>query len=136
MANEQNLIPFTSEQSREEAKMNGSLGGKKSGESRRHKKELKEVLTALLEEKQQDSQGVTLTTQEIICLSLLNKAAKGDVKAFEVVRDTIGQKPVDRVAQTTSDGKDIPVNDLSKVPTATLLQMAERAGVNVDADEK
>ena len=38
MANEQNLIPFTSNQSREEAKKNGAKGGKKSGEVRRKRK--------------------------------------------------------------------------------------------------
>ena len=38
MANEENLIPFTSEQSREEAKRNGAKGGKKSGEVRRQRK--------------------------------------------------------------------------------------------------
>ena len=38
MANEQNLKPFTSEQSREEAVKNGSKGGTKSGQVRAEKK--------------------------------------------------------------------------------------------------
>ena len=48
MANEQNLIPFTSEQSREEAKKNGQKGGQKSGEVRRQRKAMKEQAELLL----------------------------------------------------------------------------------------
>lgn len=48
MANEQNLIPFTSEQNREEAKKNGAKGGKKSGEVRRQRKAMKEQMEMLL----------------------------------------------------------------------------------------
>ena len=48
MANEQNLIPFTSNQSREEAKKNGAKGGKKSGEVRRKRKAMKEQAELLL----------------------------------------------------------------------------------------
>ena len=48
MANEQNLIPFTSNQSREEAKKNGAKGGKKSGEVRRQRKVMKEQMEMLL----------------------------------------------------------------------------------------
>lgn len=48
MANEKNLIPFTSNQSREEAKKNGAKGGKKSGEVRRKRKAIKEQAELLL----------------------------------------------------------------------------------------
>ena len=48
MANEQNLIPFTSNQSREEAKKNGAKGGQKSGEVRRQRKAMKEQMEMLL----------------------------------------------------------------------------------------
>lgn len=48
MANNQNLIPFTSEQNREEAKKNGKKGGKKSGEVRRKRKAMKEQMEMLL----------------------------------------------------------------------------------------
>ena len=49
MANEQNLIPFTSEQSREEAKKNGRKGGIRSGISKRAKKDVKTRLKEALE---------------------------------------------------------------------------------------
>ncbi len=88
MANEQNLKPFTSEQSREEAKKNGRKGGIASGEARRKRKTLREELLALLE---------TENYQEKISTALLKEATKGNTKAFEVLRDTIGEKPVDKV---------------------------------------
>lgn len=48
MANEENLIPFTSDQSREEARKNGRKGGIKSGEVRRQRKAMKEQMDLLL----------------------------------------------------------------------------------------
>ena len=48
MANEQNLIPFTSDQDREEARKNGKKGGKASGEARRKKKTFKNLSSSFL----------------------------------------------------------------------------------------
>lgn len=49
MAREENLRPFTSEQSRDEAVTNGRKGGKASGTSRRRKKEMRKLCEELLE---------------------------------------------------------------------------------------
>lgn len=95
MANEQNLIKYTSEQSREKARENGRKGGIASGEAKRARKTLKEELLALLAEDQM---------QERISIALLQKAQSGDTKAFEVIRDTIGEKPKDEVALETDGG--------------------------------
>lgn len=46
--NDKNLIPKTSDQSREEAKRNGRKGGIASGKVRRNKKEAKELALMLL----------------------------------------------------------------------------------------
>ena len=35
-------------------------------------------------------------TQNKISLALIKKALKGNIKAFEVIRDTIGEKPADK----------------------------------------
>ena len=35
-------------------------------------------------------------TQENIITALIDKAQSGDVRAFEVIRDTIGEKPTDK----------------------------------------
>ena len=66
----------------------GRKGGIASGEARRRRKTLKEELLLLLE------QG---DMQEKISLALIQKAMGGDTKAFEVLRDTVGEKPVDKV---------------------------------------
>lgn len=88
MANIDNLKPYKKgELSSEEAKKRGSKGGKKSVESRRARKTLKEELELLLS--MDDSQNK-------ISLALIDKAIKGDIKAFEVIRDTIGEKPTEK----------------------------------------
>ena len=92
MANEQNLKPFTSDQSREEAVKNGRIGGIVSGEARRERKKLREDLEYLLSQPMSGR-----TTQECICLALLKNALQGSVRAFEIIRDTIGEKPADNV---------------------------------------
>lgn len=85
-----NLSPI---QSNEEARKKGSAGGKKSGEARRQKRLLKDTLEAMLEVK--DKKGNTM--QDAICIALFKRANCGDTKAFEIIRDTIGQKPVEKV---------------------------------------
>lgn len=72
----------------EEARKRGRAGGIKSGEVRRQRKTLRDELLALL------SAG---NTQNEMTLALIERAKNGDTKAFEVVRDTIGEKPVDKV---------------------------------------
>ena len=85
MANgHENLRTLTSEEAREI----GRKGGIKSGEARRERKTLKEELLLLL------SQG---NTQEKISLSLIAQAMEGNVKAFETIRDTVGEKPTDKI---------------------------------------
>ena len=85
MANEQNLKPVTS---KKEARERGRKGGLASGEARRKRKTLKEELLLMLAEGE---------TQQYVTLALIEKAMSGDTKAFEVIRDTIGEKPVDKV---------------------------------------
>lgn len=77
-----------------EASERGKTGGKKSGEARRRKKELREHLEALLSGKRGE-----MTTAEALTLALVEKGLAGDVRAFEVIRDTIGEKPVEKSKQ-------------------------------------
>lgn len=83
MANNDNLVPV---KDGEEAKIRGRNGGIKSGIARRARKTLKEELLLLL------SSG---NTQEKISLAIIQEALNGNVKAFESIRDTIGEKPRD-----------------------------------------
>jgi hypothetical protein len=84
MPNVDNLQPV---RSKKEARERGKIGGQKSGEARREKKQLREELILLLQ---------ASNTQEKISVALINEALKGNVKAFEVIRDTIGEKPVSK----------------------------------------
>lgn len=86
--NESNLKPV---KTKEEARERGRAGGIASGKARRERKTLKEELLLLL------SKG---DTQEKISLALLQKAMNGDTKAFEVIRDSIGEKPIEKVENT------------------------------------
>ena len=92
MANEQNLKPLTTKKAREI----GKKGGIASGKKRRELKTLKEELLLLLAEGD---------TQQKISLAVIQKALRGDLKAFEVIRDTTGQKAVEKVeiSQTVDD---------------------------------
>lgn len=84
----------------EEARRNGALGGKKSVEARRRKKLLRECIEELLEREYDTAQGKMLGA-EALAVQLMKKALSGDIKAFEVLRDTAGQKPVERVKMQT-----------------------------------
>lgn len=98
MANkrEENLTPFTSDQSRDEAVKNGIKGGVASGEARRKRRDIRLAMEALLEKRYKTSMG-ELSGAEAISLKQMEKALKGDPKAFELVRDSAGQKPIEKV---------------------------------------
>lgn len=93
MANEQNLIPQAHKLTVEEQ----SMGGKKSGEVRRNKKMLRDCIEMLLEKEMDDGKGGTKTGAEALAVKLFKEAMKGNVKAFEVLRDTAGQKVPDKI---------------------------------------
>lgn len=101
MANEQNLRPCEYKLSQEEQKK----GGIASGKTRREKAEFKRLIERLLDEEveKKDKNGnviETITTAEALVLAQIQKALKGDTRAFETVRDTVGQKPVEKVMIT------------------------------------
>jgi len=115
MANrEDNLKPFTSEQSREKAKENGKKGGIASGEAKRRKRDLKLAMQALLEADVKDKRtGEVMSGAEAIALAQYRKALKGDDKAFRIVGEYSGQKPVEKVEQVNIDGEYLDkVNEL------------------------
>ena len=106
MANEQNLKPFTSEQSREAAVKNGAKGGIAAGKARRERKAMKDTLETLLSMSLEEGTiddleeiqsvaaicGKNITVQEAIMFAQIQKAIKGDTKAAEYIRDTSGNK--------------------------------------------
>ena len=112
MANEQNLKPV---KSKKEARERGRKGGLASGEARRKRKTLKEELHLML------SDG---DIQEKISTALINEAINGNnagsvTKAFEVIRDTIGERPVEKVQATQT------VVDMSAFSTEEIKAMLD-----------
>lgn len=103
-----NLIPL-SERSEEEKRAICSQAGIASRIKRQERKTMKEELLILLE------QG---NTQEKISLSLIQEALGGNIKAFEVIRDTIGEKPTDKIDNNIS-GK-IGISDEDKQMLAAI----------------
>ena len=99
MANEQNLRPSEYKLSQEEAKK----GGIASGQARREKRDLRKALEILLEREYKDNKGNTISGTEAITAKLFEQAMKGNIKAFETLRDTVGQKPIERVEQVNID---------------------------------
>lgn len=109
MANEQNLIP-QSKRTKTEQREIARLGEKKSGASRRKKKYMKEQLETLMllnlnEGKLKDNMrklGIKedeLTIQNGILCSLVQQALHGSIRAFQVIRDQLGQNPKDGEAK-------------------------------------
>ena len=98
MANEKNLEGKGFEsRSTEEVREIASRGGKASGEARRRKRDLKACMEALLEKEVKGKDGQMYTGAEAISIKQFEKALKGDAKAFELIRDTSGQKPIEKI---------------------------------------
>lgn len=73
-------------------------GGIASGIARKKKKMLKECLEMLLErDAGKDKDGNVITGVEAMAIKAMQAAMAGDWKAWELVRDTAGQKPVEKV---------------------------------------
>lgn len=101
------ITNMTTEQRRE----SGRKGGIKSGESRRRKRQMRELLEILMDvpiKKGKKAEiekiknlaivnDLNLTTEQAILLAMINRAMNGDVNAFTAIRDTLGEKPTDKV---------------------------------------
>ena len=116
-----NLTPLNKRTIEEQKKIT-SAGGKASGKARRNKAMLKDCINILMEQKVIDEEtGKKITGAEQLSVNLWKKAisemdtAKA-AKAFEVLRDTSGQKPIDKVMiaevdQTVIDEVEAIMND-------------------------
>lgn len=94
MPNKQNLIPGAHPLTVEEA----SKGGKRSGEVRREKADLRKVIqTWLSEQATTDKNGKPMTGAELMAMIAVKEMSKGSARHWELLRDTAGFKPVDKV---------------------------------------
>lgn len=97
---------FTSEQDRSLAAQNGRKGGLARGEQRREQKKLRELVNIFgslnVKGKQEEMMRDLGVPKEFMnrfmqcVVSLFQKAMKGDVSAFNAIRDIIGEKPIER----------------------------------------
>ena len=126
MANEENLIPFN-ERTESEQRAIASAGGKASGEARRNKKMLRDCIDYLFERVDKTAigdDGQPMSGAEQLAYNLFIKAlGETDTgkaaKAFEVLRDTAGQRPIEKVQATQT------VVDMSKFSTEEIKAMLD-----------
>jgi hypothetical protein len=116
--NEDNLIP-ANKRTEEELRQMTRNGGLASVKARREKKKLREMVeifgslkvdkknSRLMEDLGIDEAYHTRFMQGVV--SLFSKANKGDVAAFNAIRDIIGEKPVDETKVTGSVQTDISI---------------------------
>ena len=96
MNGQENLIPI-SERSTEEVREMGRKGGIASGKARREKKLFREEIERQLGQSIAD-----------IIKAAIEKSKQGDIQASVFLRDTIGEKPTDKVEADLN--QDITIN--------------------------
>jgi hypothetical protein len=75
-----------------------SKGGKRSGEVRREKADLRRVIQTWLESQATtDKNGNPMTGAELMAMVAVKEMSKGSARHWELLRDTAGFKPVDKV---------------------------------------
>lgn len=115
MANEENLIPFQ-DRTENEQRAIAKQGGIASGKARREKKLMKDQMALLLSLPLKDKaikkkiKELGLDNEEIdnqmaIIIAMWEKACKGNVKASEFIRDTLGEKAPEVVELNASVGE-------------------------------
>lgn len=87
--------------SSKEARILGAKGGKKSGEVRRANASLNEALR----------EAVTPEVAKQITETIVRKARAGNLKAYELIRDGLGEKPTEKVEQISSVVVDLGAMD-------------------------
>lgn len=98
MANTDNLIPQAHTLTVEEQ----SAGGKASGKARRKKREIREMLEEYLAMPAKVN-GRDATRKDVMVLNAIRIVTEGNasdsdfLKAFAMIRDTIGEMPVQRI---------------------------------------
>lgn len=90
-----NLIPITSKTAREL----GRRGAEVSNAVQKRAKTFAEELRILLEAEIVNGKGEKVTTRKAISTALVKKAIQGDKGAYEQIRDTVGERPTEKVEQ-------------------------------------
>lgn len=122
MANEQNLIP-NEMRTPEERRENARKAGIASGKARVKKKRMKELCNLVLNNKIQDEKTIEglkqrfpdmntddVTFEFLLILKQYEKAKDGDAKAFELLRDTSGQKPIEQTVIAFDENNELIID--------------------------
>ena len=102
MANIDNLVP-NEDRTPEERRENARKAGIASGVARRKKRDLREACLAILDTEITTKTGEKMTGSEAMVAKLFQQAMKGNIKAFIALRDTAGQKPVEKLVVSEVD---------------------------------
>ena len=120
MANYNVKPPCTfSKMTPEQRAENGRKGALKAIETKRKRKAMKETLEVLLDMPMKrgkvytaeeiksfaDLKGKNITIDQAMMICLVQKALKGDLSAIAMVRDTIGEKPAEKVEATVTHSR-------------------------------
>lgn len=103
MANEQNLIPLNKRSQRERKEIT-TKGANASNKVQREKRLMKQQFGMLMSLEIEDNKlkeqllclGIPeneITMQMALCVSVMQQAIQGNLKAFEIIQNTIGQNP-------------------------------------------
>ncbi len=76
-----------------------SLGGVASGITRREKRKMRQILTEALLLPHEDGQSI----KDAMAVALINRALKGDVRAFVTIMKFVGETPTELQQMATED---------------------------------
>ena len=99
MPNKENIEKHKYKTGEKRAAENGRIGGLAGAITKQRNKDIRVALESLLEKEynikdpDDQSQRKDVSGAEALALVMMNKALRGDVKAWEIVRDTAGQSP-------------------------------------------
>lgn len=107
MANEQNLIK-NEDLTPSQRRKNASKAGKASAKKRQQNKTFKEIINKFLDGQVSDERlkqqmiefgfaDKEVSNKSCAVFALWEEAIKGNTKAFELLRDTIGEKPIEQI---------------------------------------
>ena len=107
----------------------GKLGNQKSTETKRKRKEMRETLDVLLKMPMKkgkvydaedikcfaELKGKNISIDQAMMVCLIQRALKGDLSAIAMVRDTVGEKPAEKVEVTKNPFDELTADELRKL---------------------
>ena len=121
MGNEQNLKPMN-QRTKEEQRKIAKMGGKKSGEVRRQRKQMREQMELLLslpitqqqiidKFRQMGIDNSNMDNQMALQVAMMQSAMAGNVNAYNSIRELVGERVVEVNVSQNIDSK---VNELEE----------------------